>query len=122
MQVLLDECLPRRLKLLLVGHVVVTVAEAGWRGRTNGDLLALAEGQFDAFVTVDRNVASGDRVLSRVAIVVISARSNRLEDLRPIVPAVLHALAAIRPAEVVKVGPRWTLRACVLRWSPSCSR
>ncbi|MGQ0445403.1 MAG: DUF5615 family PIN-like protein [Beijerinckiaceae bacterium] len=56
---LLDECLPRKLRRAFAGagHEVKTVAECGWAGRKNGDLLRLAQEQFDAFITVDRNMA-----------------------------------------------------------------
>ena len=54
MRVLLDECLPRRLKGALVGHEVRTVPEMGWASNRNGDLLRLAEREFDIFLTVDR--------------------------------------------------------------------
>ena len=57
MRLLLDECLPHGLKRLLQGHYVVTVPEQGWAGKTNGELLRLAEGQFDALITSDRNLA-----------------------------------------------------------------
>jgi predicted nuclease of predicted toxin-antitoxin system len=40
-KVLLDECLPRRLAKALAGHEAKTVQEAGWSGKTNGDLLRL---------------------------------------------------------------------------------
>ena len=57
MRILLDECLPRRLKRDLPGHEVRTVPELGWASKQNGDLLALAEGKFDVFLTVDRNLS-----------------------------------------------------------------
>jgi len=57
MRVLLDECLPKRLKRELAGHEVQTVPEAGWAGRENGELLQLAAGKFDAFITIDRSLA-----------------------------------------------------------------
>lgn len=46
MRVLLDECLPKRLKQWIIGHEVVTVPEAGWSGKDNGELLTLALGRF----------------------------------------------------------------------------
>jgi len=55
-RVLLDECLPRKLKRAFAGHDVKTVAESGWAGCKNGTLLRLAQEQFDAFITVDRNL------------------------------------------------------------------
>jgi hypothetical protein len=33
------------------------VLQAGWAGIQNGELLRLAQTQFDVFVTVDRNLA-----------------------------------------------------------------
>jgi hypothetical protein len=42
MRVLLDECVPRGLRKELVGHEVKTVAEAGWAGVKNGELLQMA--------------------------------------------------------------------------------
>lgn len=54
MRILLDECLPRRFKNGLFGHEVQTVPEAGWASKQNGELLALAEGRFDVFVTTCR--------------------------------------------------------------------
>lgn len=57
MRVLLDECLLRRLKRELAGHEAKTVPEMGWASKRNGELLALAVGLFDAFVTADRNLS-----------------------------------------------------------------
>ena len=56
MRVLLDECLPRRLKQAIVGFDVATVSDAGWAGKSNGELLGLAADDFDVFVTVDQNL------------------------------------------------------------------
>ncbi len=53
MRVLLDECVDRRLAREITGHEVRTVPEMAWATIKNGELLALAMGQFDAFVTVD---------------------------------------------------------------------
>jgi hypothetical protein len=43
MRVLLDECLPRKLKNALSDHQCQTVPEAGMAGKTNWSLLSLAE-------------------------------------------------------------------------------
>jgi hypothetical protein len=56
-RVLLDECLPRRLKRELLGHDARTAPEMGWASKRNGELLALAAGAFDVFLTVDRNLS-----------------------------------------------------------------
>ena len=105
MRVLLDECLPKRLKRELVGHEVRTVPEAGWAGRKNGELLRLAAGEYDVFITVDRNLVFQQKVAGLpFGVIVLRARSNRLTDLQPLMPEVLQVLAGIGSGEVVSVG------------------
>lgn len=105
MRVLLDECLPRRLKRELVGHDVKTAPEMGWASKRNGELLALAVSRFDVFLTADRNLSYQQDVSAfDIAVVVLAARSNRLDDLRPLMPGVLEILptAERRAVTVVK--------------------
>ena len=105
MRVLLDECLPRRLKRELVGHGVSTVPEMGWASKRNGELLALAVGQFDVFITADRNLSfQQDPSSFDIAIVVLAAHSNRLDDLRPLVPRILQMLPKAKRRAVTIVG------------------
>jgi len=87
------------------GHDVQTVPEAGWAGKKNGELIRLATGKFDAFITIDKNLVYQQSLLGvSFGVVVLSARSNRLADLEPLLPAVLAALNSLRPNEVVRVG------------------
>ena len=104
MRVLLDECLPRRLKRSIAGHDVVTVPEAGWAGRSNGDLLALAGERFDVFVTVDRNLPAQQNLGSGPAVVILAAPSNRFQDLEPLVPELLGVLETITRGQLVRLG------------------
>jgi uncharacterized protein DUF5615 len=53
MRVLIDENLPRKIAGHLKGHECRTVAECGWAGKKNGELLSLAEDQFDVLLTLD---------------------------------------------------------------------
>ena len=104
MRVLLDECLPRRLNRDLPGHEVRTAPEMGWASKRNGELLALAVGQFDVFLTADRNLSYQQDLSSfDIAIVVLVARSNRLDDLRPLVPRVLEMLPTAKRREVTRI-------------------
>ncbi len=104
-RVLLDECLPRNLKRSLAGNEVRTVPEAGWASKENGELLALAEDKFDVFVTVDRNLTFQQNIEKfRIAIVVLVARGNRLQDLMPLVPALQLAVDTIESGQVVRLG------------------
>lgn len=57
MKVLLDECVPRKLKREIANHEVVTVTEQGWSGIENGELLNLAATKFDIFLTLDQNLS-----------------------------------------------------------------
>ncbi len=62
MTVILDECLPRRLKHDLVGHQVQTVPEAGLAGTKNGKLMAAIEGLCDCFLTIDAGIPYQQRL------------------------------------------------------------
>lgn len=101
MRLLLDECVDRRLANDIAGHDVATVIGLGWAGVQNGALLARAAGNFDAFVTVDRNLAFQQRIDNLpFAVIILRARTNRLVDLKPLVSLLLQALPNVRPGEV----------------------
>ena len=93
MKLLLDECIDRKLAREFVNYEVKTVPQMGWAGVKNGQLLTLAEAQFDIFITVDRNL-SFQQNLSQfdIAIIVLHVPSNRLADLKSLVPKVLTIL------------------------------
>ncbi len=77
----------------------------GWVAIKNSDLLVLAERQFDVFVTVDRNLAfQQDLPRFSIAVIVLRARTNRLADLRPLVPQLLEALQPAARGEVTWIG------------------
>jgi hypothetical protein len=103
--VLLDECVDRRLAGDIRGHDVKTVPEVGWAAFSNGELLARAQHEFDAFVTVDRNLPF-QRELSRfsVAVIVLRAPSNRVADLRSLIPQLLAVLPVAKRGAVTWIG------------------
>lgn len=105
MNVLLDECLPARLARLLTGHSVTTVPRRGWAGIKNGDLLKLAEKEYDVFITVDRKLSVQQNLTEfDIAVVLIQSRSNRLEDIRPLVPELLRAMNRATRRALTGVG------------------
>ena len=105
MNVLLDECVPARLGRLLTGHSITTVPRRGWAGIKNGDLLKLAEKEFDVFVTVDRKLSvQQDLSGFDIAVVLIRSRSNRLEEIRPLVPELLGAISRGTKRALTNVG------------------
>jgi len=77
----------------------------GWASLKNGQLLSRAVGQFDIFVTIDSNLSyQQDIKRLKIGIVVIHARSNKLQDIRPLVPEILLAVESATPSTVVRVG------------------
>jgi hypothetical protein len=106
MKVLLDECIPRKLKNSLSDHECRTVPEVGLAGMKNGELLSLAEQKgFEVFVTMDHGIEYEQNLAGRkIAIIIIHAKSNQLADLLPHAPACLAELRIGSPGLVVRVG------------------
>ena len=107
MRLLIDECVPRKMKFLLAegGHECQTARDAGLSGKENGELLALAENSFDVLVTIDRHIRHQQNMMGRnLAILIIRAVSNDLDDIRPHVPDALVALRSIKPGQIIEVG------------------
>ena len=105
MKLLLDECIDRRLAKEIGGHEVVTVPQAGWAGIQNGELLRLAQAQFDVFVTVDRNLSFQQHLPQfTIAVIVLHAPTNRLKDLRPLIPQLQRMVLSAPNGQVSRVG------------------
>jgi hypothetical protein len=87
------------------GHIVTTVQQAGFAGVKNGELLRRLVGHIDALVTVDKNIPA-QQSLSALpfGVVIVRAKSNRIEDLRPLAPALLAALVTLTPGQVATVS------------------
>ena len=97
MRILLDESLPRRLKEDFKEHQVKTVPEAGWQGKKNGELMRLMTGKFDIFITSDHNLQYQLNLRNTVTpIIILSAASNRYEDLQKLFSKVLTYLRSDR--------------------------
>jgi predicted nuclease of predicted toxin-antitoxin system len=109
MRLLLDECLPKRLKRFLENHEVYTVPEMGWAGTKNGVLLRLIlKEKFDVFITVDVGIQYQQNLLNvPLRIVALSAFSNRLEDLQPLIKEFLEILPSL-PFGIHRIGSKST--------------
>ena len=108
MKILIDECLPAGLKgsLAGLGHECQTVRRAGLGSKKNGELLRLAEGRWDVLLTDDQNMKYQQNMAGRsVCILILRAKSNRMQDLLPLIPACSEALLTIKPGQVVEIGP-----------------
>lgn len=105
MKLLLDECVDQRLAKELQGHVVETVQWMGWTGIKNGQLLTLAEKQFDVLITVDRNLPFQQNLSKfKIAVLIVCAPTNRLVDLKPLVPNILATLPNVQIGQATRVG------------------
>jgi hypothetical protein len=106
MRLLLDECVPRPLLRDLVGHDAHHVVDMGWSSRRNGELLRLMiEQRFEGFFTVDQNLPFQQNLrASGIAVVIAIAYTNRVKELRPLMPRVLDALRVVKAGDVLTVG------------------
>jgi hypothetical protein len=102
MKILLDENLPHGLRHELVGHDVFTVAYMGWSGTKNGTLLARApQAGFEAFITMDNGVPYQQNPATLpLSVVILSAPSNDMSDLLPLIPGLLRCLASLCPRTI----------------------
>lgn len=88
MRVLLDEDIPVGLRLYFRSEVEVgTVEYRGWKGLKNGELLRVAQRQFD------------------LAVAVLRASSEALDDLIAVVPELERLFPRIRPGQAVRIFP-----------------
>jgi hypothetical protein len=104
-KVLLDECIDWRLARDITGHEVKTARQMGWATLKNGELLKLVCRHFDVFVTVDQNLPFQHNLrLLSITIIVLHGKTNRLADLRPLIPKLLETIDASAPGAVRFIG------------------
>ena len=105
MKILIDECLPRKLKNELPEHDVKTVPEAGWAGMKNGELLRAMADDFDVFLTIDNNLQDQHQLANQpTGFVVLRAVNNKLSTLVLLMPRVREILETIQPGQVINVS------------------
>ena len=104
-KLLLDECIPRKFKSHFSEYDCLTVPEAGWAGKKNGELLSLAENAaFQVFVSLDQGLEFQQNLMGRnIAVILLRAKSNRLADLIPLAEKILMSLSSIQPGLLVRI-------------------
>jgi len=107
MRILIDECLNWRLGRALTGHYAVSAQKMGWSGIKNGQLLRLAvDNGFEVFLTGDRNLSFQQNPAElKLAVVVLEAEGIQLHHTLPLMPKVLAVLPALKPGDIIRVGP-----------------
>jgi hypothetical protein len=103
-KILLDECVPKRPGRFLLGHEVTTTPDAGWAGTRNGDPLRRAAGQFEIFITVDRNLSFQQNLANLpLPVIVLHSRSNKLRDLKEHISTLQQLLKSPLTREVFHI-------------------
>jgi Domain of unknown function (DUF5615) len=102
MRILLDESLPRKLGFLPIGHHVRTVQQMGFSGLSNGTLLRAASNEFDVLISGDQNMSyQQNPVTLPISVVVMIAKTNKLEDFTPLVTDLLALLQRLPPQSFI---------------------
>ena len=103
MRILLDECLPRRLKKHFRSYgLVLTVTDAGLSGYTNGRLLRRIAGDFNVFITIDKGIQHQQNISTHdVASALLRVRSNDIADIEPKLPKLFARWSELKPGSLL---------------------
>ena len=102
MRILLDHCVPRKLRTLLPEHIVHTAREMGWSDVQNGRLLALAATDFELFMTVDQNMRFQQNLATlALPVMILVASDNRFPTLAMMAPLIAEGLALVQARTMV---------------------
>jgi hypothetical protein len=107
-KIVLDECIPKKLKYRIEeldpDFFVKTTPEMGWASLSNGELLSVAEKEFDVFITSDKNLSFQQSVSSSsIQIVLLIAKTNTYEDLLPLVKKLTPLIKAHKPGVFLEI-------------------
>lgn len=105
MRVLLDENLDWRLvRYFDADFQVTTVSRQGWNGKQNSELLEQAAATFDVLVTMDKGFKHQQNISNYpISVIIISARSNKRQDIEPVMPKVNQEIRDVHPGQVICV-------------------
>lgn len=104
MRILLAECVNPRVREAFPGHSVQTVKGMGWGGISNGKLMALAQDNFDVFLTVDKNLEhQQNRAKLPFGVVVVIGADNNIRFFRPIFTRLRQGVESMGRGQVIRV-------------------
>lgn len=108
MKLLLDENLPKKLKLDFSEHEIYTVSDKGWNSKKNGELLKLMlEEEFDVLFTFDRNLQFQQNFRKYpIAVIVLNAQDNAYITLKELIPQVKEVLNKNLPTGPTEIKAR----------------
>lgn len=101
---LLDHCVPRRVRQALAGCESATAFQRGWAELKNGALLEIAERDgFDVLVTADKNLRYQQRLAHR-SIAVVELPTNSLPTLLLHFIAIADAVNRAQPGDYLELS------------------
>ena len=105
MRLLLDKNFPQKVILDFPQHKLITVEKAGWKGKKNGELLALMmEEGFEGLITLDQNLPNQQNLEKyRIKIFVLKAKNNRPSSVEPLIEKLHSALKNVSTKQVVEI-------------------
>jgi len=105
MKILLDENVNRKLKNDLSGFETWTIAEMGWSGKKNGDLLKeILEESFDALITGDKNMEHQQNFESYpIPVIILNSKFLFYDSIRVLAPDIVHFLRSHPKSGIVKI-------------------
>ncbi len=104
MKILFDHNVSRKLRPHFSPHVVALTKEKDWDLLENGELLEVAQHEFDVMVTTDNNLYHQNKVANfNLAVLVLRAFKNRYSELLPLMDETLKVLKVIQPGEVIYI-------------------
>lgn len=125
MKILFDACCPRKLRFFLPPHEIATAQDRGWAELRNGQLLELAQHEFDVLLSIDANIEYQQRLTEfDIALIVLRSLTGRLEELEQLMPDCLKALECIQPGDCLYLftDAAWELEQrrgkVKVRWQP----
>ena len=102
MKILLDECVPWPMHKFLTGHECSTAQQRGWGGSKNGDLLRLAEKEFNLFITSDQNIRYQQNMAGR-QIAILELSTNDWRRIQAAAELIQSTIAKIQPREFCRL-------------------
>jgi predicted nuclease of predicted toxin-antitoxin system len=105
MKILLDECLPLDFRQSFCDHEAHTAQWAGLKGKKNGELLRMAElAGYAVLLTVDQGIPHQQNLAGRkISIILLRSRTSQIEELLPLVDAILKVLDSIQPGQIIAI-------------------
>lgn len=106
MIVLLDENLPKKLRLYLKGFQVFTLQQKEWLGKSNGSLLKLMiEANINVLITFDKNIQHQQNYSTYpITVLILVAQNNTIACLEPLAPKIISTLNSNPPTGAIIIS------------------